>query len=284
MTTSASIRARLKNISRENQIPFQLLIYRYLHERLFFRVSISSYRNNLILKGGNLLFANQGLLSRPTRDVDFLAVNVPNDIDDIRSIFTNLCSINYSDDKVTFDSKSIEIETISEHDKYSGLRVFMIAEFDTIRQKIQIDIGYGDIVIPTAQFIDYPILLDDMEIPVIKAYSNETVIAEKFQAMIELSELNSRMKDFYDIYTILISKKYDRDILKEAITNTFKQRNTNYIEGHSVFSEAFVLDENRNVMWKAFLKKINDNSNLEFAEVMIVINISLKPIWEEMSD
>ena len=280
MVTSASIRARLKNISRENHIPFQLLIYRYLHERLFFRVSISSYRNNLILKGGNLLFANQGLLSRPTRDVDYLAVNVSNDIDEIKLIFTHLCSISYSDDKVTFDSKSIEIETISEHDKYSGLRVFMIAKFDTIRQKIQIDIGYGDIVIPIAKLIDYPVLLDDMETPVIKAYSNETVIAEKFQAMIELSELNSRMKDFYDIYSILISKKYDSEILKEAVITTFKQRDTNYIEDHSVFTEAFVLDENRNLMWNTFLKKINESSKLEFTEVMTTIKTILKPIWE----
>jgi len=280
MATSASIRARLKNISREKQIPFQLLIFRYLHERLFYRMSISNYRNNFILKGGNLLFANQGLLSRPTRDIDYLAVNVPNDIEEIRSIFIKLCNIEYSDDKVIFNPNSIEFETITEQDKYSGLRVFINASFDTIRQKIQIDIGYGDIVIPNAKIIDYPVLLEDMESPIIKVYSNETVIAEKFQAMMELAELNSRMKDFYDIYTILSTNQFDRDVLKDAIISTFKQRSTSYMEKHAVFTEEFVKDTNRNKMWKAFLNKINDNSKLEFEVVMDTISKNLKPIWE----
>ena len=283
MTTSTSIRARLRNISKKEQISFQLLIYRYLHERLFYRMSISKYTNNFILKGGNLIYANQGLLSRPTRDVDYLAINITNDIEDVKSVFAELCYIEYSNDKVSFDAKSIVLEKISEQDKYSGIRIFIIAEFDTIKQKIQIDIGYGDIVVPDAKFIDYPVLLEEMESPYIKVYSNETIIAEKFQAMIELAELNSRMKDFYDIYTILISNKYDSEILKEAIISTFKQRNTFYTEYHSLFSEEFINNQNRNIMWNAFLKKIDAISKPELREVMNTIGTILKPVWESVS-
>ena len=283
MTTSASVRARLTNIARKEQIPFQQIIFRYLHERLLFRISISEYADNLFLKGGNLLYATQGNTVRPTKDIDFLGMEIKNSADLIIAMFIDICNISYTNDFVWFDVDSIRAEKITKEHKFNGIRLYVNSGFDTIKQKIQIDIGFGDIMVPAAQQLDFPTLLSEMSTPVLSAYSTETVIAEKFQAMIELSELNSRMKDFYDIYTIIKSDNYKISVLIEAIKSTFKNRNTSFVENHIVFTESFVTNEDRNKMWKAFLKKINTNTDLQFAEVMQTIKKILNPVWEKIN-
>ncbi|MBU1718967.1 MAG: nucleotidyl transferase AbiEii/AbiGii toxin family protein, partial [Bacteroidetes bacterium] len=185
MSSAASIRARLMNISREESIPFQVLIFRFLHERLLYRMSRTKWADSFVLKGGNLMYAQQGILTRPTKDIDYLAVNLRNDISLMTMVFAEVCTESYSDDSVWFDEKSISAETISEQEKYEGVRIHIQAGFDTISQQIQIDIGFGDIMTPQPEKIVYPVLLKELESPFIKAYSNETVIAEKFQTMIE---------------------------------------------------------------------------------------------------
>ncbi len=217
MSSSASIKAKLKNISRQKEIPFQQIIYRYIHERLLYRISISKYAENLFLKGGSLLYAMQGLVVRPTKDIDLLGVDIKKNTDFIKKVFIEICSITYDNDFVWFDTDTITAQEITKEHKYNGIRLFVDAGFDTIKQKVQIDIGFGDVMVPSSQQLDYPVLLSEMDMPVLSAYSSETVIAEKFQAMIELAGLNSRMKDFYDIYTILKSGNYDKSILLDAI-------------------------------------------------------------------
>lgn len=284
MKSSTSIRARLLNISRNEKIPFQQILYRYFHERFIYRVSISAYSDAFLLKGGNLLYVQQGLVSRPTKDIDFLAKGITNDISDVKNIFIEICKAQCPNDKVLFDPDSIELMIISEQEKYSGLRVIMSAFFDTVKQKIQIDIGYGDIVTPKAQTLDYPVLLDEMSIPIISAYTTETVIAEKFQSMIELARLNSRMKDFFDVYKLLDDNNYDKNVLKTAIIATFKNRNTPYTKNHDLFADEFVIDKKRNQMWQAFLKKINAKEVLPFDLVMQKIQSELKPIWNNLKN
>jgi hypothetical protein len=279
MKSSSSIRARLLNISRKEDIPFQQILYRYFHERFIYRVSVSAYSNAFLLKGGNLLYVEQGLISRPTKDIDFLAKGITNNSADVKAIFIEICKIECQDDKVLFDSDSIDTMLISDQEKRSGLRVLLLASFDTVKQKIQIDIGYGDIVTPKPQTIDYPVLLDEIPVPVIKAYTTETVIAEKFQAIIELAGLNSRMKDFFDVYILLESEKYNPAILRDALIATFRNRNTDFDENHIIFSEDFVNNKNRNMMWKAFLKKTNLKNDLQFSNVILKIVTTLKPMW-----
>jgi hypothetical protein len=279
MKSSSSIRARLLNISRKEDIPFQQILYRYFHERFIYRVSVSAYSNAFLLKGGNLLYVEQGLISRPTKDIDFLAKGITNNSADVKAIFIEICKIECQDDKVLFDSDSIDIMLISDQEKRSGLRVLLLAFFDTVKQKIQIDIGYGDIITPKPQTIDYPVLLDEIPVPVIKAYTTETVIAEKFQAIIELAGLNSRMKDFFDVYILLESEKYNPAILRDALIATFRNRNTDFDENHIIFSEDFVNNKNRNMMWKAFLKKTNLKNDLQFSNVIHKIVTTLKPMW-----
>ena len=161
---------------------------------------------------------------------------------------------------------------ITQQDKYNGVRLYIDATFHTVKQRIQIDVGFGDIVIPVAQELEYPILLDEMQIPVIQAYSTETVIAEKFQAMIELSVANSRMKDFYDVYNLLTDNKFDNETLEEAIKVTFVNRGTSYTENHALFTAEFGTNPQRKKSWTVFLNKINRDKELEFEDVMRLIS------------
>ena len=280
---AVSIRARLLNLAKKERIDFQLIIIRFLHERLLYRISVSDYSQQLILKGGAFIYAVQGIKSRPTIDVDLLGTQISNDIEALYEVFRQICTIE-SEDEVAFNPKSVVGELITQQDKYNGVRLYIDATFHTVRQRIQIDVGFGDIVIPVVQELEYPILLDEMQIPVIQAYSTETVIAEKFQAMIELSVANSRMKDFYDVYNLLTDNKFDNDTLKEAIKATFANRGTSYTENHALFTAEFATNPQRKKSWSAFLNKINRDKELEFEEVMRLISEKLMPYWTNLKE
>ncbi|MDR1583803.1 MAG: nucleotidyl transferase AbiEii/AbiGii toxin family protein [Prevotellaceae bacterium] len=278
----ASIRASLLNFAQKEGVVFQFIIIRYLHERLLYRLSVSEYVSKFFLKGGALLYAFKGIHVRPTMDIDMSARQVQNDKETIKEIFQHICQINYEDDCVYFEADSIVATDITEESKYSGIRLLINARFDSIRQRLQIDIGFGDIIIPSPITLTYPTLLSGLASPEIKAYSVETVIAEKFQAMIALGTFNSRMKDFFDVYILLKSDKVNREYLQEAIIQTFKQRHTSYIENHELFSESFHKDPNRQMMWNAFMKKIRGHDFLSFETVMVLINSILQPIYENL--
>lgn len=278
MSRIESIRAKLKNIAEKHNIAFQNILFRYFHERFLYRLANSEYTDYFLLKGGVFLYACDGITARQTKDIDFLGFGIDSDSDTLISIFATICNIQFEPDAVIFDSNNIKIEIINEQNENSGIRLFINAELGNIKQRIQIDIGYGDIVVPNAQTIEYPVLLDVLPAPIVKAYTTETVIAEKFQAMIELADLNSRMKDFFDVYVLLDSENYHEDVLKNAIVATFKNRNTHYSENHILFSEEFATNPNREKMWKAFLKKINHNEELPFQIVMAKIYAKLKPV------
>jgi predicted nucleotidyltransferase component of viral defense system len=277
-----SIKATLKNVADNADIAFQNIIIRYFHERLLYRIANSEYSNNFILKGGALLYAFEGILYRPTIDVDISAKQISNDKEQIKQFFQKICDIKYDDDCVIFDINSVETTEISEDDKYAGVRVFVTARLDTIKQRLQIDIGFGDVITPAPINLTYPVLLDGLAKPEIKAYSIETVIAEKFQAMVQLGTVNSRMKDFYDVYVLLKNNNVCEDTLKEAIFQTFKHRNTTFVKDHELFSEEFYTNQNRQIMWKAFLKKMKIADDLEFSIVVGSVLGRLKAIYDEL--
>ena len=239
---SASVRGRLASLARKQGVSFQLVIIRYLQERLIYRLSQSRYRDNFYLKGGALVYALQGSKTRFTLDIDLLGKAITGNMQIIKAAFAEICSLACPSDGVSFNSETIDAEIISEHNRQNGIRLFIYGGFHTIKQRLQIDIGFGDVVVPDPiQYIEYPVLLSDSEVPVIIAYSPETLIAEKFQAMIELSSVNSRMKDFYDVYKILISRNIDVNSLEESIKATFLNRQTFYTENHSLFSCVYIL-------------------------------------------
>ncbi len=251
---------------------------RYLHERFLYRLSISKYADRFFLKGGNFIYALQGLATRPTMDIDLLGKSVKNEATNLEVIFCEIAEI-IVDDGAWFDSNSLQVQTISQQQIYTGIRLLLGAGFHTVKQRLQIDIGFGDKITPRAMLLEYPVLLDDLPIPVLRAYTPETVIAEKFHAMILMAGANSRMKDFYDVYHLLLSDDYNPATLEQAIKATFRQRKTGFTENHELFTNEFAGDTIRAKQWQAFLKKINQPDAIAFADVIGEITSKLKSIW-----
>lgn len=276
-----SIRSRLFNLAGHQQLSYQMLIIRYAHERLLYRLSRSAFRERFYLKGGVLLYAFDRDNARPTVDIDFTGNRIRNDKTQIKSVFTEICKINDVPDGIRFDMDEIQTTEINENRVYKGIRLIITARMDTIIQPLSVDIGFGDIVIPHVHMLDYPLLLPDLPMPRILAYSPETVIAEKFQAMIELSETNSRMKDFYDVYQILKKGKINSENLELAISATFERRFTRYSEEHPIFMDDFAKNEMKQMQWNAFLKKVNANDEVpeRFEDTVSFIMKELYPYW-----
>ena len=279
--SAKSIRAKLLHISKKENISFQLMIIRYFQERLLYRLSISDYKNTFCLKGGVLLYLFEEHKSRPTMDIDFLAENIKNETENLKKIFGEICKVQYENDAVTFDFESIDASEIIKQGNYNGIRINLTGKLDTIKQRIQIDIGFGDKVYPKTILVNYPVILE-MEQPEINVYSKHSAIAEKFEAMIQLSEANSRMKDFYDIYTLLSNNKIDKSELERAIELTFDTRKTQITDNHSVFQDHFYTNSDRLLQWKAFKKKAKIIENIEFETVMIMLKTELEPIYKRL--
>ena len=196
---AASIRARLLNISREKRVDFNRILTNYGLERLLYRLSVSKYRSEFVLKGAMLFSFWSGDALRATKDVDFLKSGEAS-IDYLTLVFTDLCEQGAElDDGLIFDETSVRAEEIKEENAYGGVRVTIRARLANARIAIQADVGIGDIITPGSETIKFPVLLD-MPSPVLQAYPVETVVAEKFEAMVHLGFANSRMKDFYDVW------------------------------------------------------------------------------------
>lgn len=275
-----SVKERLLNISRDEHYSSQLLLSRYFQERLLYRLSISEYRDRFILKGGALLYAHDGFQARPTLDIDFMARRISNDAENIKGVFQKICQIECEEDGVTFDSDSIETGEIAVTKDYHGVRLSLFAHLDTAQQRISMDIGFGDVITPFPQQLAFPALIDTVPVTNVLAYSLETVVAEKFQAMISLSLGNSHMKDFFDVYQILTRQDIDPEILGEAIKATFANRDTKYVDNHPLFTEDFFADTNRTLYWEGFLRRIKFGESLPFDTVGILIKDKLQPYWE----
>ena len=278
-----SVKAKLLNLSKAEGLPYQPLLIRYVQERLLYRLAQSKYKNRFYLKGGVLLYAHEQLNARPTLDIDFLGNSINNDKKIIEEAFSEICSISYKEDGTVFDTDSIETKEINENRVYKGIRLHVTAQLDTVRQKIAMDIGFGDVIIPEPQELEYPLLLDGLSVVSIIAYSLETVVAEKFQAMIELSKNNSRMKDFYDLYTLLHNKTLDNYMLEKAIHATLKNRGTVYEENHPLFSDDFPKNLWFQMLWKGFIRKIG-KTEPNFETAVSLIKERLFPYWEKYKE
>ena len=278
-----SVKAKLLNLSKAEGLPYQPLLIRYVQERLLYRLAQSKYKNRFYLKGGALLYAHEQLKARPTLDIDFLGSSINNDNNFIEEAFSEICSISCKEDGIVFDTDTIETEEINENRVYKGIRLHVTAQLDTVRQKIAMDIGFGDVITPEPQELEYPLLLDGLPAVSIMAYSLETVVAEKFQAMIELSENNSRMKDFYDLYTLLYNNALDSDMLEKAIHATLKNRGTPYEENHPLFSDDFPKNPRFQMLWKGFIKKIG-KTEPDFETTVSLIKEKLFSYWEKYKE
>lgn len=251
---AASVRARLLRQAKESGEEFQATLSRYVRERLLYRLSVSQYRDRFILKGALLFAYWMGEPHRPTRDIDLLGWGEP-DIAILEQVFREICQVEVEDDGVQFLEDSIAGERIKEDQEYEGIRIRMLALLAGARVTLQVDVGFGDAVVPAAEEIMFPSLLN-LPAPRIRGYPRETVVAEKFQAMVALGILNSRMKDFYDLYSLSQRFDFDGATLSRAIQATFERRKTPIPMGLPLaLTPAFYEDRQKLAQWNGFLRK-----------------------------
>ena len=279
-----SIRSKLLNISKEKNVFHQTILTRYFQERLLYRMSQTRYRNNFYLKGGALMYAYEKFAARPTLDIDFLGNNISNEGESIVAAFKEICSVPFEEDGITFDTDHIVAQNITEFKDYHGVRLSIPVRMDSITQVLTMDIGFGDVVTPKPIDLDYPKLLDYLPAVNILAYSLETVIAEKFHAVIDLADQSSRMKDYYDLYNLLSKEKYDSNILQEAIERTFENRRTPYDANTMFFRKDFAENHQMQVRWQAFLRKITNSEEVSFSDIVKFIQKTLHPYWEKLAN
>lgn len=277
-----SIRTKLLNVAKKGNIFYQTILTRYFQERLLYRMSQTRYRNNFYLKGGALMYAYERFAARPTLDIDFLGNNISNEGTSIIAAFKEISSVPFEEDGVIFDVEHITAQNITEFKDYHGIRLSIPVKMDSIAQVLTMDIGFGDVVTPSPVNLDFPILLEHLPCANILAYSLETVIAEKMHAIIDLADQSSRMKDYYDLHRILKEEKYDSEVLQEAIIRTFENRHTPYDENTMFFRKDFGINQQMEVRWKAFMRKITKTTDLSFSEVVAFIQETLRPYWENI--
>jgi len=274
---AASVRQKLLNKSKELSRPFNELLQYYGLERFLYRLSASKYQDKFILKGALLFTVWRQSAIRSTVDIDLLG-KISNNPDEIVCVFREICCLEVEDDGLRFDNTTISAEQITLDADYQGVRVQLYGYLDTARIRIQVDVGFSDVVTQGPDMSDYPTILD-MPAPQLNCYNKETTIAEKLQAMVKLDILNSRMKDIYDIWILSRRFEFDGSSLANAITNTFKQRGTKITSDVITFTEKYYHDTEKIAQWKGFLKhsKISDVPS-EIEEVIASVRVFLKPV------
>jgi len=251
---AASVRQRLLNVAREQEEDFQLVLTRFVLERLLYRLGCSGYRDQFILKGAMLFSLWGGMPHRTTRDMDLLGFG-ESAVANLVQTFQDLCHTQVEDDGVKFPSESVRGFEIREDQEYDGVRIMLEARLGSARIPVQVDIGFGDAVTPAAESSVYPVMLD-FPAPYLRTYPRETVVAEKFQAMIHLGMANSRMKDIYDLRFLATAYPFAGEILATAIESTFMRRKTALSEVVPLaLTPEFSHDPGKQIQWRAFLKR-----------------------------
>lgn len=251
----ASVRARLLAVAKERNQPFQLLLTRYVLERLLHRLTRTAHHRRFALKGAMLVTTWFENPHRPTRDMDFLGFGDP-DPEAMISIFRDVCGV-AADDGIEFDPAALRIDQIREALEYGGLRLRTVATVAGARVNVVIDIGFGDAVEPGLEEIELPVLLGQPA-PRLQAYARETVIAEKFQAMVMLGRANSRLKDFYDVWVLSRSYDFEGDRLARAMAATFERRRTPLpTDLPDALTSTFAQDPIKRQQWQALLRDVS---------------------------
>ncbi len=262
-----SIKQRLKNYAKERNESYNLVLVRFGLERLLYRIIAASPADQFVLKGGSLFYYWTEQLHRPTRDLDFLSKGKASP-ERLRELFLKVIQSDIEDGLV-FDAESLDVATMKDDQKYSGIRISVLAYLDKARINLQVDIGFGDATTPEPASINFPVLLD-FPIPKILAYQKETVIAEKFQAMVDLGIANSRMKDFFDIWTFASQFEFDGNTLAKAIKATFGRRETQIPTEYPIaLTGEFWNDSSKQKQWNAFANKLDLDLSLEDATSLI---------------
>ena len=273
---SASVRDRLLNKARTEKLDFNLLLTRYALERMLYRLSISKQRDQFLLKGALLFDLWFDVPHRPTHDADFLGFGSA-EIPHIEEIFRDICRIEV-EDGIAFQPDTVKAAEIRKEANYAGVRVTLLGMLDSARCAVQIDIGFGDAVVPGPDEVHYPVILGEMPGPHLHVYPRYTVVAEKLQALTSLGMLNSRMKDYFDLWILAKHSDFDGLILSRAVAATFERRRTAVPTGVPIgLSDEFVNDAQKGKQWQGFLRK-NALDPMPLATVVADLRDFLMPV------
>ena len=276
---AASIRQRLLNRARAEGEDFQALLTRYVIERLLYCLGVSPHRDRFVVKGAVLFMLWEGDLHRTTRDLDLLGFG-SSAVANVERVLREVLSVEVVDDGVVFDPGSVQAVSIRDDQAYDGVRVTARARVGNARVKVQVDVGFGDAVTPAARVATFPVLLDAPP-PVLRPYPRETVVAEKLQAMVALGILNSRMKDFYDVWRLAQHDAFDGPTLAEAVRATFDRRGTALPEAVPLaLTDAFANDAGKQTQWRAFVRRGRLSEDAPLAEVVVTLRAFLVPVLD----
>ena len=278
-----SVHQRLLAQARNTGRPFNELLQHYAIERFLYRFGCSPHVEKLLLKGALLLRVWDVSMARPTMDIDMLG-RITATPEVLVPIMRECMAIQVDDDGMRFDPESMTAESITLDDDYQGWRIRFRGALGKARAVIQVDIGIGDVVTPSPIWIDYPVLLDQPA-PRLLAYTPETAIAEKYQAMVELDKANSRMKDFYDIWTLAHHLRFQGATLGAAIQHTFERRKTPLPDAvPTALTSEFYDDNQKQTQWRAFLSKGRlEEKTIELANVANLLRDFLMPPTEALN-
>ncbi len=273
---SGSVRDRLLNKARAEKLDFNLLLTRYALERMLYRLSISKQRDQFLLKGALLFDLWFDMPHRPTHDADFLGFGSA-EIPHIEEIFRDICRIEV-EDGVAFQPGTVKASEIRKEANYAGVRVTLLGMLDSARCPVQIDIGFGDAVVPGPDEVHYPVILGEMPGPHLHVYPRYTVVAEKLEALTSLGMLNSRMKDYFDLWILAKHSDFDGQILSRAVAATFERRRTAVPTGVPIgLSDEFINDGQKGKQWQGFLRK-NALDPMPLATVVADLRDFLMPV------
>jgi predicted nucleotidyltransferase component of viral defense system len=276
----ASVRQRLLNLATERREDFGLVLGRYGLERFLYRLSVSAHRNSFVLKGALLLQVWTGETYRPTRDLDLLG-KAPHL--SYKKIISEVCSQEVEADGLSFLIGTIRVERIRDEEAYEGVRVLLEARLGNVRIPLQIDVGLGDAIVPAPEELEFPTLLE-FPAPKLNAYPKESVVAEKFEAVVKLGLANSRMKDFYDLLVLAQRFEFESATPAASIQATFETRRT-LLPGSLplAFGADFHQSPNKQTQWKAFLKKSGLTATSSLEETIRIIREFVMPVLEGIS-
>jgi hypothetical protein len=273
-----SIRRRLRNELRARGEDVTLGLQRYAVERFLYRLGQSPHRQRFVLKGATL-FAIWGTAYRPTRDIDFTGYGSADQADVLRDV-REICETPDAVDQLAFDVENITVEPIRDGSEYDGLRIKIRARLGDSDIPVQIDVGFGNAIVPGPEETEYRTILGDPP-PRILAYPRESVVAEKLNAMVTLGERNSRYKDFYDLYSMANSFPFDKDTLVRAVRATFERRATRIDQAlPAPLAAPFYASADRITQWRAYVTRNGlDGAPTDFPQVGEVISRFLQPVW-----
>jgi len=281
--TAASVHRRLLNKTKESSRPFNELLQHFAIERFIYRLSKSPHADRFILKGALMFSVWSGSGSRPTMDIDLLG-RIDNSLEVIVAAMKDACGMDVEADGMSFNAETVTAVRITEDAEYEGVRVRVRGGLGNARVSLQIDIGFGDVIVPGPIKVAYPALLD-FPAPELNGYTMESTIAEKFQAMVKLGVLNSRMKDFYDIWMLSRTFDFRGEMLAEAVEKTFENRNTPITIAPTVFDPSFVKDGDKKVQWQGFIRKAKLADAPEaFEDVVVAVKVFLEPLVASLAE